>query len=96
MRAKKRALFVLADPCRANVLVEVRLEAMVHRHLVVLTALLVQAKPPALALGEVVLDPHGERRADTRKAVDQHTDERPIAKADQAVDTGVIFPRSAV
>ena len=58
---------------------------MVHRHLVVLAALLVQPEPPALALGEVVLDPHRKRRADPREAVDQDADERPIAKADQAV-----------
>ena len=56
-----------------------------HRHLVVLAALLVQPEPPALALGEVVLNPHRKRRADAREAVDQDADERPIAKADQAV-----------
>jgi hypothetical protein len=37
----------------SDVLIEVRLEAVVHRHLVVLAALLVQPEPPALALGEV-------------------------------------------
>ena len=81
----KRALLVLADPGRLDVGVKVRLERVVHRHLVVLAALLVQPEPPALALGEVVLDPHPERRADPRKAVDQDADQRPIAQPDQAV-----------
>ena len=56
-----------------------------HRHLVVLAAFLVEAEPPALALGEVVLDPHRKRGADPREAVDQHADQRAIAQANQAV-----------
>jgi hypothetical protein len=44
-----------------------------------------EPEPPALALGEVVLDTHLERRADAGKAVNEDTDEGPIAKADQVV-----------
>ena len=71
------------DPGGLDIGVEVLLEGVVHRHLVMLAALLVQPEPPALALGEVVLDPHRNRRADPRKAVDQHPDQCPIAQADR-------------
>jgi hypothetical protein len=82
---KERPFGLLRDPCRPNVLVKVSLEAVVHRHLVVFAALLVEPEPPTLALGEVVLDPHRQRRADPGKTVDQNTDERTIAQPDQAV-----------
>jgi hypothetical protein len=64
-RPEQLAFFVVGDPGR----LEVGLEAVVDGHLVVLAALLVQPQPPALALREIVLDPHGERRADPGKAV---------------------------
>jgi hypothetical protein len=37
-------------------------------HLVALAAFLMQPKPPALAMLEVVADPHGYRRSDPREA----------------------------
>jgi hypothetical protein len=84
-RSKQRALFVLPKAGRFNVGVQVLFERMVHRHLVVLAAFLMKSEPPPLSLGEIVLNPHCNRGADPREAVDQHANKGPIAKADQCV-----------
>ena len=41
------------------------------------------ADPPALPVGEVVLDPHGDDGADAGEGVGHDADQRPIAQADQ-------------
>ena len=46
-RAEERLPFVLTDPRSRNIAIEVLLERVVHRHLVVLAALLVEPEPPA-------------------------------------------------
>jgi hypothetical protein len=55
---------------------------VVGGHLVLLAAFLMQADPPALALGVVVLDVHMESSGDTSERVDQERDQRAIAQAD--------------
>ena len=82
---EQRPFLVLSDPSRPDVAVEILLERMVRRHLVIFPALLVEPEPPALALGEVVLDPHGQRRADPREAVNKDGEERPVTKSDQRI-----------
>ncbi len=61
---------------------------MVRRHLVALAAFLVQPHPPALALGVVVLDLHGDHGADPGEGVGHDADQRAVAQADEgrAVD----------
>ena len=62
---------ILADPSRLDVAVQILLERMVHRHLMIFPALLVEPQPPALTLRKIIFNPHGERRADAREAVNQ-------------------------
>jgi hypothetical protein len=57
-RAEQGALFVTGDGGGTNVLIEEGYEIVMRRHLMPLAAFLVEADPPALAVGEVVLDPH--------------------------------------
>jgi hypothetical protein len=49
--------------------VEIVLEQMVRRHLVLLAAFFVQPRPPALALRVIVLDVHVQRGRDPGEAV---------------------------
>jgi hypothetical protein len=58
-----------------------------RRHLMPLVAFLVQPDPPALALGEVVLDAHGDDGADAGEGEGNHADQRPVAQPDH--DRGV-------
>ena len=53
-------------------------------HLVPLAAFLVQADPPALALGVVVFDAHGDDGADPGEREGHHGYQRPIAQPDDA------------
>src|SRR5262249_8246755 len=55
------------------------------RHLVPFPAFLVQPKPPAFSLLEVVLDVHAERGANASKAVDHDGNEGAIAHASESV-----------
>jgi hypothetical protein len=54
-----------------------------RRHFVALAAFLMQPDPPALALGVVVLDAHGDDGPDTGKGERHHGNQRPVAQADQ-------------
>jgi len=81
--AEQGALRLVADAGGAQIFVEEGFEFVVGRHLVALTAFLVQAYPPALAAGVVVLDFHRNDGADAREAVNHDADQRPIAQADQ-------------
>jgi len=58
---------------------------VVHRHLVVPAALLVQPQPPAPAHRVVVLHPQRQGGADAGEAVEQRADQRPVAQAHQTV-----------
>ncbi len=55
-----------------------------------LAAFFVQANPPALARGELVLDPHRDRRADPGEAVGHQPDQRSIAQAYERRDIDAI------
>jgi hypothetical protein len=50
---------------------------------VALAAFLVEADPPARAVGKIILDPHGDDGADAGEGVCRHTDQSAIAQADQ-------------
>ena len=54
-----------------------------RRHFMALAAFLVQTDPPALALRKIVLDAHGDGRADAGKGEGHHRNQRPVAQADQ-------------
>jgi hypothetical protein len=58
-------------------------ELVMGRHLVALAAFLVESDPPALAVGEVVLDPHRDDGADAGEGVGHHADQGAIAQADE-------------
>src|SRR5262249_17956260 len=62
--AKERRGLVISDAAGGQVGVEIPLQLVVYRHLVMLAALLMQAQPPALALLMVVADLHGEDGAE--------------------------------
>ena len=59
--------------------VEVGFESMVRRHFMALAAFLMQAHPPALALGDIILDAHGDDRTDAREGESHHRDQRAVA-----------------
>jgi hypothetical protein len=82
-RAEEGSLLLIVDAGRGEVFVEVLLELVVRRHLVNLAAFLLQTKPPALAIWEVILDARGDDGADAGKGIDHHTDERSIAQTDE-------------
>ena len=71
-----------ADAGGRHIFVDVGLEQVVRRHLVLLAAFLVQPHPPALALRVVVLDVHVERGRDPGEGVDQESDQRAVAQPD--------------
>ena len=74
---EQRPLRVLVDPSLLQIGMQVGLERMVARHLVLLAAFLPQPDPQSSALHEDILDPHGQRRPDPREAVDHERDQRP-------------------
>ena len=57
----------LEQPGRMHVGVEISFEIVMRRHLVDLAAFFVETQPPALAVGEIILDAHGDDRADARE-----------------------------
>src|SRR4051794_12949549 len=57
-RPEERPLWVACDACRLDVGIQVGFRVVVGGHLVELAALLVEAEPPPLAVGVVVLDLH--------------------------------------
>src|SRR5208337_4699126 len=61
--AEQGSLAVVADDGGLNVGIKVGFEIVMRRHFMALAAFLVQPDPPALALGIVVLDAHGDVRA---------------------------------
>jgi len=64
---KRGGLAAVADAGRLYIRVEIGFEVVMRRHLMALAAFLMQTNPPALALGVVVLDPHGDDGANARK-----------------------------
>src|ERR1039457_4518683 len=74
--------FLAADAGGLDVRRHVLFEVVVRRHLVALTALLMQRNPPAATLKIPVLDIHARRGANARERVDHKRDEGAIAEAD--------------
>jgi hypothetical protein len=73
---KRGALAVVADAGSLDIRIEVGFEIVVRRHFMALAAFLVQTDPPALALGIVVLDTHGDGRTDASKGKRHHRNQR--------------------
>jgi hypothetical protein len=59
-------------------------------HLMALAAFLTQPDPPALALGVVVLDAHGDDGADTGEGEGHDADQRPVAQPDHGRDIDAV------
>ena len=69
---RKRGLAPVADASRLDIGVEIGFQIVMRRHLMALAAFLMQADAPALALGVVVLDAHGDDGADAGKGERHH------------------------
>jgi hypothetical protein len=80
--AEKGRLPCIADAGGVDVGIEIGLEIVVRRHLMPFAAFLVQPDPPALTLGVVVLDPHGDDSAYAGEGEGHDADQRPIAQPD--------------
>ena len=53
---------MVTDAGSLDVFVEESFVLIVRRYFVTIAVFLVQADPPALAVGEIILDPHGNNR----------------------------------
>ena len=74
----KSAAFGSSSPGRLDVGIEAHRRTVVGRHVVPLSALLVEPEPAPDPLPEVVLPPHPEDRAHPREAVEHDREERPV------------------
>ena len=80
--AEQGGLAAVAEAGRLDISVEIGLEIVMRRHFMALAAFLMQPHPPALAVGVVVLDAHGDDRADAGEGEGHHRNQRPIAQPD--------------
>ena len=80
--AEQGSLAGVADSRRLDIGVEIGFEIVMRRHFMALAAFLMQPHPPALAVGVVVLDAHGDDRANAGEGEGHHRNQRPIAQAD--------------
>jgi hypothetical protein len=85
-RAEERAFVVTGDPSHPDVFVEEGFELVVCRHFVALAAFFVEADPPALSVGDVILDPHGDDGADTGERIGHDPDQGAVAQANEGRD----------
>jgi hypothetical protein len=81
-RAEEGAFRLIANAGGANIFIEERFELVMRRHFVALAAFLVEADPPAFAVGEIILDPHGDDGADAGEGVGHDADQGAVAQAD--------------
>src|SRR5579863_6178222 len=72
-----------AMPGGGDVFIEVLLQTVVTRNLMLLATFFVQADPAASSLHEIVTHFHLEHGVDPREGVDHHADERAIAQPDE-------------
>jgi len=79
---EQRPLAVLHDAGLLQVGSQALLQAVMTGHGVRLAALLAQPHPQSAVPHEHVLDLHGERRANPRKAENHQRDQRPVTQAD--------------
>lgn len=80
-RAEEGTASLAEDPGGDQVLVEVLRELVVGRHLVVLTALLVEPQPQRASVFVQIADVHLQRRANPGESVDHDGDQRPVPEA---------------
>ena len=85
-----RILFLLGDPCREKIAVQVGLGCVMSRHLMEFPAFLVKAEPPAFAAGQEVADIHGDDGTHAGKTIDHHPNESPVPKASDGRDINAI------
>src|ERR1700761_6668969 len=66
-----------------------------HRHIVKLAAFFMETDTPALSLGVIILDLHGDDGADAAESKSHQGDQRAISKTDQRrrIDAIEQFPR---
>ncbi|MGO9233319.1 MAG: hypothetical protein ACLP4V_04250 [Methylocella sp.] len=76
--AEEGGLAPVADASRLDISVEIGFQIVMRRHLMALAAFLMQADAPALALGVVVLDAHGDDGADAGKGERHHRNQLSI------------------
>ena len=88
--AEERPLVIDGDAGGRDVLVEIFLQGMVGGHVVLLAAFLLEAEPPAFALGVVVLDAHGDDGSDAGEGEEHRPDQGPVAEADKVGHPGVL------
>ena len=74
--AEEVAFALIAKAGGLYIGMKVGFERVMRRHLMLLAAFLMQTDPPALALGIIVLDAHGDGRADAGKGEGHHRDQR--------------------
>jgi hypothetical protein len=74
--AEEASLAAVADTGRLYISVEIGFEIVMRRHLMALAAFLMQPHPPALAVGLVILDPHGDDRANAGEGGGHHGNQR--------------------
>ena len=81
--AEEGALARVAEAGGLDVFIEEGFELVMRRHLVALAAFLMQTDPPAFAVGEIILDPHGDDGTDAGEGVGHDTDQGAVAQPDQ-------------
>ena len=81
-RAEQGSLAGVAETGRLDISVEIGFEIVMRGHFMALAAFLMQPHPPALALGVVVLNTHGDDRADAREGEGHHRNHRSISQPD--------------
>ena len=77
--SKERSPLLRAKLRRVEIGVEILFQLVVHRHLVELSALLVQPDPPAFSLRVVIFDVHRHQRPDPGEGVDHEADDGAVA-----------------
>ena len=88
--AEQGSLAGVSDFRGVDIGVEIGFEVVMRRHLVALAAFLMQPHPPALAVGVIVLDAHGDDRADAREGEGHHRDQRAVAEAHESRDIDAV------
>jgi len=76
---EQERLRLVGKACAVDIRMQIGFEIVMARHGVFLAALLVQAHPKPPVLRVHILDPHANRRADTRKGIDHQADQGAVA-----------------
>ena len=89
-----RQPLVVPDTRSIEIRVKVCLRIAVAGDFVPLAALLVESRPPALAVLVIVIDTHVDHGGDPREGVAHETDDRAISEADDGIRFDRIGERS--